>query len=57
VPGIGPVAADAIIKARRRGSLTDLSHLFAIGVRNANHAAPYILLSGRRPPQQLSFWD
>ncbi|MBN1285045.1 MAG: radical SAM protein [Anaerolineae bacterium] len=57
VPGIGPVGADAIIKARQRGSLTDLAHLRAIGIRTASLAAPYILLSGRRPPQQLSMWE
>jgi predicted DNA-binding helix-hairpin-helix protein len=53
VPGIGPRGADAIIRARRRGRLTDIAHLRAIGVRLTERAAPYILLDGRRPPQQL----
>lgn len=57
VPGIGPTGANAILKARSRGKLTDLSHLRAIGIRTADHAAPYILLSGHRPPQQLPMWD
>ena len=54
VPGIGPRGADAIIRARRSGRLTDLAHLRAIGVRSLGRAAPYILLDGRRPPQQLA---
>lgn len=53
VPGIGPKGADAILKARRRGRLTDLSHLRSLGIRAPEQAAPYILLDGRRPPQQL----
>ena len=53
VPGIGPRAADAILRARRLGRLTDLSHLRAIGAARVERAAPYILLDGRRPPQQL----
>lgn len=52
VPGIGAVGAEAILKARRSGRLADLAHLKAIGVRNAQHAAPYILLNGRRPAYQ-----
>ncbi len=53
VPGIGPAGADAILAARQRGSLTDLSHLRAVGIRDVMRAAPYILLNGRRPPRQL----
>ncbi|HQA66726.1 MAG TPA: radical SAM protein [Aggregatilineales bacterium] len=56
VPGIGPVGADAILKARRQGRLSDLSHLRKIGLRGVERAAPYILLDGRRPPQQLSLF-
>lgn len=57
VPGIGPKGADAIIRARREGRLTDLAHLRTLGIRTAAQAAPYILLDGRRPPRQLSFLD
>lgn len=53
VPGIGPKSADAILNARRFGSLTELSHLKQIGVANAEWSRPYILLDGRRPAQQL----
>lgn len=54
IPGIGPVAADAIIQARRHGRLQDLPHLRALGVRDVDKTAPYILLNGRRPAIQLS---
>jgi predicted DNA-binding helix-hairpin-helix protein len=53
VPGVGPKGADAILKARRSGKLTDASHLRSIGVR-PDPLLPYVLLNGRRPPQQLS---
>jgi predicted DNA-binding helix-hairpin-helix protein len=52
VPGIGPVAADAILKARRQRRLTDISQLTTL-MRGANDAAPYILLDGRRVERQL----
>jgi predicted DNA-binding helix-hairpin-helix protein len=56
IPGIGPKGADAILCARRKGHLTDLSQLRAIGIRTPEQAAPYILLDGRRPPIQLSLF-
>jgi predicted DNA-binding helix-hairpin-helix protein len=57
IPGIGPKGADAIIRARAIGRLTELSHLSKIGVHGVNRTAPYILLDGRRPPRQLSLFD
>lgn len=56
VPGIGPKGADAILKARRQGTLRDLGHLRKIGIRAPEQAAPYILLNGHRPPQQLTLF-
>ena len=53
VPGIGPVTADAILRARRGTRLRDLGQLRALGLRAPEQAAPYILLAGRRPPAQL----
>lgn len=53
VPGIGPVAADAILQARRHGTLRELPHLRALGIRDVDKAAPYILINGRRPAVQL----
>ncbi len=57
VPGIGPKSADAILRARCKGRLTELAHLHAIGIRGLARVTPYILLEGRRPPQQLSLLD
>jgi predicted DNA-binding helix-hairpin-helix protein len=56
VPHIGPLGADAIIAARRKGRINDLSHLHKLGIRAPEQAAPYILLSGRKPPTQLSLF-
>lgn len=56
IPGIGPKGADSILKARKTGHLSDLSHLRAIGIRAPEQAAPYILLDGYRPPQQLGLF-
>src|SRR5438270_11183539 len=56
IPGIGPVGADAILKARRLGRLTDLSHLRQLNIRAPEQAAPYILLDGHRPVVQLSLF-
>jgi predicted DNA-binding helix-hairpin-helix protein len=55
VPGIGPKGVEAILAARRKGTLRDLKDLKAIGVLAAR-AAPFILLDGRRPMRQLSLW-
>lgn len=53
IPGIGPRGADSILAARRKGALRELRDLSALGVL-ARRAAPYVLLDGRRPAQQLS---
>ena len=55
VPGIGGWGG-CDPQARRQGRLSDLSHLRKIGLRGVERAAPYILLDGRRPPQQLSLF-
>jgi predicted DNA-binding helix-hairpin-helix protein len=57
IPGIGPIAAETIVKARRNTHLTDLSQLRALGIHAPEQAAPYILLDGHQPPQQLSLFD
>lgn len=53
VPGIGPVGAEAILRARRLGRLTDLSHLRQLQIRAPEQAAPYIVLDGARPVTQM----
>jgi predicted DNA-binding helix-hairpin-helix protein len=55
VPGIGPVSAERILRERRRGRLQELSDLRRLGVAS-KRAAPFVLLDGRRPMRQLSFW-
>ena len=53
IPGLGPVGVDAILKARRQGKLTDLSHLRQLNIHASEQAAPYILLDGHRPTTQM----
>lgn len=55
VPGIGPKSADRIIAARREARLRDITQLKALGV-TTGWAAPYVLLDGRRIPEQLRLW-
>ena len=55
VPGIGPKGADAIIAARRRGTLHDRRDLAKLGIRAAR-AEAFVLLDGKRPPRQLALW-
>jgi predicted DNA-binding helix-hairpin-helix protein len=57
VPGIGPVGADAILKARRQGKLTEISHLRQLNIRAPEQAAPYILLDGYRPTIQMQLFS
>ncbi|MCA9910472.1 MAG: radical SAM protein, partial [Anaerolineae bacterium] len=52
IPGVGPKTADAILRIRRQTHLTDISQLRKL-MRAPEQAAPYILLDGRRPAQQL----
>jgi predicted DNA-binding helix-hairpin-helix protein len=52
VPGIGPKGASAIVAARRRGTMRDLSELRRLGVA-AGRAAPFVLLGGRSPVRGL----
>lgn len=56
VPGVGPVGANAIIRARRRGALTELLHLKQIGIRTPHKLAKYVLLDGRQPVHQLNLF-
>lgn len=55
VPGIGPVGADKLLRERQRGRLRSLTDLRKLGVV-ARRAAPFILLDGRHPGRQLTFW-
>ncbi len=55
IPGIGPKGANSILKARRDANITNIEGLSKIGV-NTLRVAPYILLNGRRPLHQKTFW-
>ena len=57
IPGIGPIAAEAILRARRRGRLTELSHLRQLNIRAPEQVAPYILLDGHRPAMQMKLFQ
>ncbi|MFC1923516.1 radical SAM protein [Chloroflexota bacterium] len=52
IPGIGPHGVKAIIAARIHSKIKNLEDLRKIGI-NTKRAAPYILLNGHRPSQQL----
>ncbi len=54
IPGIGTRGVTAILAARRISALKDLSALSRLGIQ-AERAAPFILLDGKRPSHQLSF--
>jgi predicted DNA-binding helix-hairpin-helix protein len=56
VPGIGPVAADAILRARRTTRLTDIAQLRRLGIRAPEHSAPYVLLDGHKPAAQMKLF-
>lgn len=51
IPGIGMQRARAIIAERKFHPITQLDHLTKLGI-NQHRTAPYILLNGKRPPNQ-----
>lgn len=55
IPGIGPIGAQSILKARRQGKLTNIADLKRIGI-NFSSLAPFVLLNGKRFDKQSSFW-
>lgn len=55
VPGIGLQSARQVIQARRQGRIRTLRDLKRLGA-DAERAAPYVLLDGKRPPCQLPLW-
>jgi len=52
IPGIGMRGAEGIMCMRKTGMIRELSSLKKLGVI-AERAAPYILLNGRKPAEQL----
>lgn len=56
VPGIGPVAADSILKARGKGNLREMADLRGLGIRGVERIAPYVTLSGKAPLTQRTLF-
>jgi predicted DNA-binding helix-hairpin-helix protein len=52
IPGIGPRSVKAIISGRKINRIKVIEDLKKIGI-NPTRALPYILLDGKKPPQQL----
>lgn len=55
IPGIGPLSAKRIMKARNRRLIKEHGELQALGV-HMERAMPFILINGRRPDRQLRLW-
>jgi predicted DNA-binding helix-hairpin-helix protein len=56
VPGVGPQSAQRILHVRRFRHVTSIEELRRLGA-DAKRAAPFILLNGRRPVQQLTLFE
>lgn len=55
LPGVGPKSVKAILTARRKGTIQNISDLKKLGI-NIQNALPFILLDGKPPARQLFFW-
>ncbi len=55
LPGIGPRKAEAILTARRKGLFYSEAILSSLGI-DLPRLSPYILIDGKQPNRQLSFW-
>src|SRR6266498_5522832 len=55
IPGIGPKGADAILQARRKSKLRDLTALRKLGIV-VTRVAPFVLLDGKRVESQLKMF-
>jgi predicted DNA-binding helix-hairpin-helix protein len=55
IPGIGPLLANSILSTRRTVNILDINALRKLGI-SVNRAAPFILLNGKRPTFQSTFW-
>ncbi len=56
IPGIGPKGAEAILSARRKGKLRDLSSLRRLGII-PERVAPFVLMDGKRVDRQLALFQ
>jgi predicted DNA-binding helix-hairpin-helix protein len=55
IPGIGPHNAKAILFTRKTKSFRNLEDLNKLGI-NTSRVEPFILVNGKRPVRQLTFW-
>jgi predicted DNA-binding helix-hairpin-helix protein len=55
LPGIGPRKAEAILSARRSGLFSSEAILSSLGI-DLSRLSPFILIDGKQPNHQLSFW-
>ena len=55
VPGLGPRSVSRILRLRGQGAFRTLSDLKKVGAV-ASRATPFVLLDGKRPPQQMTLW-
>ena len=55
VPGIGPKSARKILAGRKISKIRYLSDVSKLGI-NPDRIAAYVLLDGKRPLYQRSFW-
>lgn len=55
-PGIGPMGADTILRARRQSRISELAHLRKLNIHAPEQAAPYILLDGHKPIMQMNLF-
>ncbi len=56
IPGIGPKGAEAILSARRKGKLRDLSSLRRLGII-PERVAPFVLMDGKQVNRQLALFQ
>ena len=56
IPGIGPKGAEAILSARRKGKLRDLSSLRRLGII-PQRVAPFVLMDGKQVDRQLALFQ
>jgi predicted DNA-binding helix-hairpin-helix protein len=55
IPGIGPKGAEAILRARRMGRISDLSVLRKLGI-HPEMVSPFILMNGKQPAYQQALF-
>jgi len=55
LPGVGPKSVKAILAARRKGTIQNISDLKKLGI-NIQNVLPFILLDGKPPARQLFLW-